>query len=143
MKKPIVRCSWQSAGKVTLVNGMLKFPKAPDAAGIYRFTLNDTTGMRIYVGQSVRLRGRLQHYRTPGGKGEQDTTKYRLNKLMLAALAAGGRVTVDVATKAQDVTSDGMPVALDLNQKDVRSRVESAVLATEFACGSTLLNRQI
>jgi hypothetical protein len=122
---------------------MLKFPEAPNAAGIYRFTLNDTTGMRIYVGQSVRLKGRFQHYRTPGGPGEQQTTKYWLNKLMLATLAAGGRVTVDVAMQAEDVASDGTSVALDLDEKDVRSRVESAVQAIELASGSTLLNRQI
>ena len=137
-----MHCSWQWAGQVALVNGMLVFPKVPDAAGVYRFTLDAATGIWVYVGQSERLRGRFQHYRTPGGPGERRTTKFRLNKLMLATLSAGGRVTVDVATQAADVDGDGTSVVLDLNQKTVRSRVERAIQATERASGSTLLNRQ-
>jgi hypothetical protein len=142
MTKPIVRCSWRSAGQLALVNGMLEFPKVPNAAGVYRFTLDAATGMQVYVGQSEGLRGRFQHYRTPGGPGERRTTKFRLNKLMLDTLSAGGRVTVDVATQAADVASDGTSVVLDLSQKTVRSRVERAIQATERASGSKLLNRQ-
>jgi hypothetical protein len=85
-----VRCSWQPAGQIGLVDGMLVFPRAPDAPGIYRFTLNDAAGVRVYVGESERLPGRFQHYRTPGGPGERRTTKFRLNQLMREALTAGG-----------------------------------------------------
>ncbi len=97
--------------------------------------------MRVYVGESERLPGRFQHYRTPGGPGERRTTKFRLNQLIREALTAGGRVTVEVATQAEAVASDGTPVALDLNQKAARRRVERAVEAAERASGSTLLSR--
>lgn len=139
MAESIVRCSWQPAGQVALVDGMLVFPKVPNAPGVYRFTLTDSAGTRVYVGESQRLPGRFQHYRTPGGPGEQRTTKFRLNRLMLDALMIGGQVTVEVATQA--VASDGTPVALDLNQKAVRQRAEHAVEAAERASGSTLLNK--
>ena len=141
MAEPIVRCSWQRAGQVALVDGMLVFPKVPNAPGVYRFTLTDSAGTRVYVGESQRLPGRFQHYRTPGGPGEQRTTKFRLNRLMLDALMIGGQVTVEVATQAEAVASDGTPVALDLNQKAVRQRAEHAVEAAERASGSTLLNK--
>jgi hypothetical protein len=95
----------------------------------------------VYVGESQRLPGRFQHYRTAGGPGEQRTTKFRLNRLMLDALMIGGQVTVEVATQAEAVASDGTPVALDLNQKAVRQRAEHAVEAAERASGSTLLNK--
>lgn len=141
MTKSMVRCSWQPAGQVALVHGMLVFPRVPDTPGVYRFTLTDSAGTRVYVGESQRLPGRFQHYRTPGGPGEQRTTKFRLNRLMLDALTAGGQVTVEVATQAEDVASDGTPVALDLNQKAARQRAEHAVEAAERAAGSTLLNK--
>jgi hypothetical protein len=141
MAELTVRCSWQPAGQIALVDEMLVFPKVPDAPGVYRFTLNDATGMRVYVGESQRLAGRFQHYRTPGGPGETRTTKFRLNQLIREALTVGGRVMVEVATQAEAVASDGTPVALDLNQKAERRRVERAVEAAERASGSTMLNR--
>ncbi len=141
MAESIVRCSWQPAGQVALVDGMLVFPRVPNAPGVYRFTLTDSAGTRVYVGESQRLPGRFQHNRTPGGPGEQRTTKFRLNRLMLDALMIGGQVTVEVATQAEAVASDGTPVALDLNQKAVRQRAEHAVEAAERASGSTLLNK--
>jgi hypothetical protein len=141
MAESIVRCSWQPAGQVALVDGMLVFPRVPNTPGVYRFTLTDSAGTRVYVGESQRLPGRFQHYRTPGGSGEQRTTKFRLNRLMLDALTVGGRVTVEVATRAEAVASDGTPVALDLSQKAARQRAEQAVEAAERASGSTLLNK--
>lgn len=141
MAESTIRCSWRLVGQVALVDGMLAFPNVPEAAGVYRFMLNDATGTRVYIGQSQRLPGRFQHYRTPGGPGEARTTKFRLNKLMLETLAAGGQVTVEIATQAESQASDGTPMALDLNQKAVRQRVEEAAEATEWASGATLLNR--
>ena len=138
-----MRCSWQPPGQVVLVDGMLVFPRVPDAPGVYRFTLNDAAGMRVYVRESQRLPGRFQHYRTPGGQGERRTTKFRLNKLIVDALTIGGRVTVEVATQGEAVASDGTPVALDLNQKAARQRVEHAVEVAERAAGSTLLKLRL
>lgn len=86
MAELTVRCSWQPFGPVALTGGRLVFPKVPDAPGVYRFTLNDAAGTRVYIGESGRLRGRFQHYRTPGGPGERRTTKSRLNKLMRETL---------------------------------------------------------
>jgi hypothetical protein len=141
MAELTVRCSWQPAGQVGLVNGMLAFPKVPDAPGIYRFTLNDAAGVRVYVGESERLPGRFQHYRTPGGAGERQTTKFRLNQLMRGALSADGQVTVEVAIQAEALAADGTPVAIDLNQKTARLLAEHAAQTAARAAGCTLLNR--
>lgn len=119
---------------------MLVFPRAPDAPGLYRFRLDGPAGMRVYVGESRRIARRFRHYRTPRGPGEQRTTKFRLNQLILDVLSSGGQVTVDVATQAAAVYSDGVPLALSLDQKTVRQRAERAVIASEQASGSTLLN---
>jgi hypothetical protein len=141
MGESTVRCSWRSAGQVALVDGLLVFPRAPDAPGLYRFRLNGPAGTRVYVGESGCIADRFQHYRTPGGPGERRTTKFRLNQLMLGVLSSGGQVTVDVATQAEAVDSDGRPLAISLDQKPVRQRVERAVIAAERASGSMLLNQ--
>jgi hypothetical protein len=78
----------------------------------------------------------------PGGPGERRTTKFRLNQPMLGVLSSGGQVTVDVATQAEAVDSDGRALAISLDQKTVRQRAERAVIAAERASGSTLLNKQ-
>jgi hypothetical protein len=114
---------------------MLMFPMVPNAPGIYRFMSNDAASVRVYVGESERLPGRLQHYRTPGGPGERRATKFRLNQLIREALTAGGHVTVEVAIKAEAVASDGTPLALDLNHKAARRRVERAAEAAARAAG--------
>jgi hypothetical protein len=129
MAELTVRCLWQPAGQIGLAGGMLVFPGVSDAPRIYRFTLNDAASVRVYVGESERLRGRLQHYRTPGRPGERQTTKFRLNQLIREALTAGGHVTVEVATQAEAMASDGTPTALDLNQRATRRRAERAAEA--------------
>jgi hypothetical protein len=139
MAELTVRCSWQPAGQIALVGAMLMFPRVPDAPGVYRFTMNDAAGARIYVGESERLTRRFQHYRTPGGPGERRTTKFRLNQLMREALEAGGYVMVEVAIRAEAAASDGTLVALDLNEKAVRRRAESAAQAAARAAGHILL----
>lgn len=141
MGRSTVRCSWESAGQVALVDGLLFFPRVPDAPGLYRFSLNSSAGIRVYVGQSGCITDRFQHYRTPGGPGERRTTKYQLNQLMLSVLSSGGQVKVDVATQAEAVDSDGRSLAINFDQKAVRQRVERAVIAAERASGSTLLNQ--
>jgi hypothetical protein len=60
---------------------------------------------------------------------------------MLGVLSSGGQVTVDVATQAEAVDSDGRALAISLDQKTVRQRAERAVIAAERASGSTLLNK--
>ena len=110
---------------------------------VYRFTLSDPAGKRVYVGESQRLPGRFQHYRTPGGPGEQRTTKFRLNRLMLDALTAGGQGTIEVATQAEAVAGGGTRAALDLSQKAARQRAEHATETAERASGSTLLKLRL
>lgn len=141
MAKLTVRCSWQPAGPVALTGGMLVFPKVPDAPGVYRFTLNDATGARVYIGESTRLRGRFQHYRTPGGPGERRTTKFRLNQLMRETLAADGHVMAEVALRAEEMTIDGTAAALDLGVVTDRRRAEAAALAEAWSTGCAVLNR--
>jgi hypothetical protein len=119
---------------------MLAFPPVPAAPGLYRFTLSGPSGTRVYIGESQRIAKRFQHYRTPGGPGERQTTKFRLNRLMLDTLVGGGQVAVDIAVQAETGGSDGRPSALDLSQRAVRQHAERAAITAEQASGSVLLN---
>lgn len=141
MAELTVRCSWQPAGPVALTGGMLVFPKVPNAPGIYRFTLNDAAGTRVYIGESARLRGRFQHYRTPGGPGEQRTTKFRLNHIMRETLESGGHIKAEVALQADGVAIDGTALALDLGVVIDRRCAEAAALAEARSVGCAVLNK--
>jgi hypothetical protein len=59
---------------------------------------------------------------------------------MRATLAAGGHIVVEIAVRAEAVASDGTVTAVDLSQKALRRRAESAAQAASRAAGHTLLN---
>lgn len=73
--------------------------------------------------------------------GEQRTTKFRLNQLMRETLAAGGRITTEIALQAEEVAIDGTVAALDLGVMTDRRRAEAAVLAEARSAGFVVLNR--
>ena len=128
-----IRCSWQSAGEVTLPGVKLAFPRVPDGPGLYRFVLVGPPGpVRVYLGQSGHLRRRFRHYRSPGGPGESDTTKYRVNAQLREALQSGCRVAVDIAVQVEGT---------DLTAKAGRRRAEDAELAGARRAGYSVLNR--
>lgn len=79
--------SWTPLGRLRLEAGTLRFPAVIDAPGVYRLDIGD----RVYVGETDRLRRRLQHYRTPGPR---QATNLRLNAVMLEFLGASASIPV-------------------------------------------------
>lgn len=73
-----VSWDWRVCGQVTLVGEKLVFPRAPNAAGVYRLTFQDDRGRQtgVYVGEADLLLRRFQQYRTPGVSQQ---TNLRLN----------------------------------------------------------------
>jgi hypothetical protein len=124
---------------VTLVDGKLSFPPAPNVPGAYRFTLVDADGERtgVYVGEADLLRRRFQHYRTPGPR---QRTNLRLNAILIDTLARGGQVNVEIATSVRGASEDGKPSELDLSWKASRVLVERAAEVIERQDGSPVLN---
>lgn len=52
MAESIVHCSFEAAGQMALADRMLVFSRLPNASEVYRFTLSDTVGTRVYVGRA-------------------------------------------------------------------------------------------
>jgi hypothetical protein len=115
-----VNFSWTLLDEVRLEEGRLRFPRAPEAPGIYRFDL----GEFLYVGETDRLRRRFQHYRTPG---PTQHTNVRINGKMIECLKNGFEILVAISTDAT-VEIDGAKTPLDLTLKSSRLLVESAAL---------------
>lgn len=129
-----VTAATREVGYVRLdVEGKLRFPRLDESPGIYRFlitTSGDTT--TAYVGETDRLRRRLQHYRTPG---RSQTTNIRLNARMRKVLEEGGTVNVAVIE-----TATGSTGVLDLSEQTARVLVESAWLLSLKAEGIPVEN---
>jgi hypothetical protein len=131
---------WEQAGHVKLTDGKLFFPKVPNVAGIYRFVLNDAAGGvgRVYIGEADPLPRRLQHYRTPSPRQQ---TNLRLNGIMIEVLRSGGRITMEIATRAHAAAPASAAIAaLDLRWKSARVLVERAAEVAARTAGATLLN---
>lgn len=93
---------------------------------------------RIYIGESDDLRRRVRHYRNPGPTQQ---TSQRIHDELRAHLAAGGTVTVSVATSAE-IKTDGRSAALLLARKTARVLVEHAALGLVYVNGTaTIINR--
>jgi hypothetical protein len=135
-----VAWDWQQRGQVTLADGKLVFPRVPRPAGIYRLMLQDAAGFPagVYVGEADLLARRFQHYRTPGVSQQ---TNLRLTSIMAAALAAGGRIAVEIAASAQLIAADGSAAPLDLRWKAARVLVERAAEVAERTAGAVVLNK--
>jgi hypothetical protein len=58
---------WCPIGKVSLdAHGKLRFPAAPSAPGLYRFSIHSASRDSAYVGETDNVQRRFQGYRTPG-----------------------------------------------------------------------------
>ena len=135
-----VAWDWRPHGLVTLVDGKLVFPRAPNVAGVYRLTFQDGGGMPagVYVGEADLLPRRFQQYRTPGPSQQ---TNLRLNPIMVNTLTGGGRIAVEIAASAQLIAADGPAVPLDLTWKAARVLVERAAEVAERVAGALVLNK--
>ncbi|MCO8271808.1 hypothetical protein M1L60_14515 [Actinoplanes sp. TRM 88003] len=137
-----VRIQWCDAGTVVLDGqGKLTFERLEQTAGLYRLTLTGSvTGRRpqIYVGETDNLRRRLAgNYRNPGPSQQ---TSLRINALLRAHLAVGGKVEVAVATAATVWFKD-VEQPLSLAHKAGRLLGENAALVHEMAgAGADIVN---
>lgn len=122
---------------MTVQQEKLVFPALPKAAGIYRLTFSGLSDHpRIYIGESDNLRRRAGHYRNPGPTQQ---TSQRIHHELLAHLAAGGTVTMAVATSAE---IDGRSAVLPLARKTARVLTEHAALGLAYVNGTaTIINR--
>lgn len=134
-----VRMTWNRAGMVTVQQEKLVFPALPKVAGIYRLTFSGLSDhSRIYIGESDDLRRRGGHYRNPGSTQQ---TSQRIHHELLAHIAAGGTVTMSVATNAE-IETDGRSAPLPLARKTARVLAEHAALGMAYVNGTaTIINR--
>jgi hypothetical protein len=134
-----VRMTWNRAGTVIAEQGRLVFPALPKASGIYRLTFSGLSEhTRIYIGESDNLRRRAGHYRNPGPTQQ---TSQRIHDELLAHIAAGGTVTMSVATSVE-IETDERSAALPLARKTARVLTEHAALGLGYVNGTTtIINR--
>jgi hypothetical protein len=92
----------------------------------------------IYIGESDNLRRRAGHYRNPGPTQQ---TSQRIHHELLTHLAAGGTVTMSVATSAE-IETDGRSAPLPLARKTARVLAEHAALGLVHVDGTAaIVNR--
>jgi multidrug efflux pump subunit AcrA (membrane-fusion protein) len=130
--KVSVDFSWENIGVVFIELGSLRFPRAPESPGVYRFDF----GQSVYIGETDRLPRRFQHYRTPG---PSQHTNIRLKGRMLEHLNAGESVVVSIITRAT-INVDGVDSELDLTKKSSRLLLESAALSSVRITGQSVEN---
>lgn len=110
---------WQEYGLITLcAKSWPQFPAAPEAAGLYRITLNDG---RVYIGEAQSLKRRLYEYRRPTPGIEQE---HRVHAAIVAA--GGGKL---------DIYTEG-----DLSTRAKRMALEKAEIESALAQGLRLMN---
>jgi hypothetical protein len=136
---------WQAAGEVMLDAARPRFTDLPSVPGLYRLTFEGHDVSRVYIGETDNLRRRAQRYRTPGAA---QPTNVRMNKELVEALAAGGRVSCATVTEAGISLDVGEAKPLDLSRKTSRLIVENAAMAAVIAAreadpdgGPVLMNR--
>lgn len=136
-----VAFAWRDVGNIGAdEGGRLTFPALPSTPGLYRMTLTGAAGQtraRVYIGEAGLLRRRMQHYRTPGGRGSPrgQKTNIRLNDELQALLAAGVAAWLSIATAAEVSVGGAPPVALDLTDKWARVMAEHAALVAAQLAG--------
>ncbi|MFC6870971.1 DUF7662 domain-containing protein [Haloechinothrix salitolerans] len=124
-----VRLTWHRAGPVTNDQGKLVFPPLTRSPGIYRLTFSRLTGQpRVYIGESDDLRRRTGNYRNPGPTQQ---TSQRIHQELISHLAAGGTVTMSVATSAV-IEAGGETTQLPLTRKTARVLAEHAALGLAY-----------
>lgn len=134
-----VDVKWRNLGTLTQdAHFNLSFPSAPTIPGLYRFRLMDSNSRKSYIGETIHLRRRFQHYRTPG---PSQATNIRINDLLKAHLASGGNVEVDIIIDSVILTISKKEVGADLNDKATRRLIENAMLVAESDTEIDTLNR--
>jgi hypothetical protein len=130
--KVSVDFSWEGIGEVAVESGSLRFPRAPECPGVYKFDF----GQSVYIGETDRFPRRFQHYRTPG---PSQPTNVRLKSRMLEHIDADKTVVVSIITRAT-INVDGVDSQLDLTKKASRLLLESAILSSSHIAGYSVEN---
>lgn len=117
--------------------GRPNFPKVPTVPGLYRFDFEGAQGRYVYVGETVELARRLQHYRTPG---PTQRTNQRLYQLISESITGGGRVAVAIITDGPTLKINGQQRAADLGLKPERALLENAAIISCQEEGLEILN---
>lgn len=133
-----VKLNWKRLGSVVLTGGKLRFPAAPNVAGIYRMKVIEGSLKKIYIGEAVNLSRRFGNYRNPGNTQQ---TSLRINAMLRSVLSGTGTVTVDIAFDDVRLEIDGMQSAADLSVKSVRRLVEHAAIVALGGVDVEMLNR--
>ena len=133
-----ITLEWKPIGHITLDDdGKLAFPRAPIRAGIYRFEFKRQQEQVIYVGETVQLARRFQHYRTPG---PSQRTNIRLSKRMREALTDGGTLSVAILTDEATISLAGAARQADFSRKSERALLEHAASYEVIESGISVLN---
>jgi hypothetical protein len=143
---PIDWIRWRPAGQLNIdADGDLVFPPVAAVPGIYRFMIDDGTGVVAgYIGQAKKsLAKRFSLYRSRGRRPshplERKATSRNAQRL-LAELAADH--TVHVSLVDDHLTGpDGQTIALDLADNVVRSILERRLILELSETGIEVLNR--
>jgi hypothetical protein len=143
---PIGWTHWRAVGQLSRdKGGDLVFPSVAAVPGIYRFMIEDETGVVAgYIGQAAKsLAKRFSLYRSRGRRPsyplERKATSRNARRL-IDELAAGH--TVRVALVDDRVTCpDGRTLMLDLTDKMLRSSLERQWILELCGTGIEVLNR--
>jgi hypothetical protein len=143
---PIGWIRWRPAGELSMdQGGDLVFPPVAAVPGIYRFMIDDGSGVVAgYIGQAKKsLATRFSLYRSRGRRPsyplERKTTSRNAHRF-LAELAAGH--TVHVALVDDHVTRpDGQTIVFDLADNVIRSGLERRLILELGESGIEVLNR--
>jgi hypothetical protein len=126
--------AWSEIGRLALGEGQwIQFPDVENVPGLYRFSLETKAGRSVYIGETMKLRRRFAHYRSPGSRQQ---TNSRINRVIVEALKAGGRVTVSV------VVASVVPT-WNLDDKFHRVMLEHAAIAKAKSDGLAILNEVV
>lgn len=130
---------WKELGAIALDAACrLVFPATMGLPGLYRIRLLGSTKPRHYIGETVDLRQRFQHYRTPG---PSQATNQRINALLLSHLSANGQAVIDIITGDITLIVGGKHRTDDLSDEKVRRLLEQAALIAEGGSDTHSLNR--
>ena len=137
--KVSVSFKWLLSGSVSLDRvGKIVFPHTPFVPGIYRFSMRDHKGDKVYIGETDQLPRRMRHYRTPGPR---QVTNKRLNAFIRAVLSDGGYIYVWIITTDTSLKLNGASCHIDLSKKSDRRLLEHAAIFEAIASGISVLNK--
>jgi hypothetical protein len=135
-----LRVKWHQTGSAILdVGSKIQFPKLPSDPGLYRLRISRLDESNaLYAGETDNLQRRFAQYRNPG---PTQGTNIRLNALCVQTLAAGGVVSLAIATEAWLAWDSSPEVRADFRRKSVRRLFENLVVSADKAVEVEDLNR--